>query len=352
MGPEHLLDESLVQRLPLPLAQLYRRAHKAKTALDRHLTAFYLWEAALKLLGCVAVVAYAARPEHDPHLADRLQNLTRPSLGHWWEFVRRLLPVLADAAEVGFGPVRELLLGKTRDDLPRASGLDAVLREALEGKPAARATVRLAELFERLVRYRNQEIGHGAAGQRPGDFYERVGAALLAGVAEVLGRLDVLAGRRLLYVGEVEQKGGRWLVQRYALAGEAAHRLPALELPREAAAALPADERVYLDDPAAVGLAGLVLLHPLLLYDAEAAEVLFLSARRGRQRAEYLGYSSGRTTDRPDLGGEQRTLLARVLGMPVAEEQVAGWATRSQAEDPPRRPRRGRCGVPSGSSSC
>ena len=27
-------DEDLVRRLPLPLAQLYRRAHNAKTALD------------------------------------------------------------------------------------------------------------------------------------------------------------------------------------------------------------------------------------------------------------------------------------------------------------------------------
>ena len=40
-------DEELVQRLPMPLAQLYRRAHNAKTALERHNTAFFLWEASL-----------------------------------------------------------------------------------------------------------------------------------------------------------------------------------------------------------------------------------------------------------------------------------------------------------------
>ena len=44
-------DETLVQRLPLPLAQLYRRAHNAKSPLERHHAAYYLWEAALKLLG-------------------------------------------------------------------------------------------------------------------------------------------------------------------------------------------------------------------------------------------------------------------------------------------------------------
>jgi hypothetical protein len=37
-----VLDEALVARLPLPLAQLYRRAHNAKTAIERHLTAFHL----------------------------------------------------------------------------------------------------------------------------------------------------------------------------------------------------------------------------------------------------------------------------------------------------------------------
>jgi len=329
-------DESLAHRLPLPLAQLYRRAQNAKTPLDRHLTAFYLWEAALKLLGSVTIVSFAGRPDPDPQLVGRLQNLARPSLGHWWEFVRHLLPALADAGEAGFPPLRDFVLGKTRDDLPRAAGLDGALREALEGKGGARATVRLSELFDRLVRYRNQELGHGAAGQRPAAFYERMGAALLAGTAELLGKLDVLAGRRLLYVGAVEQKGGRWLVQRYELVGEAARRIEALELPREAAARLPDGERVYLGDPAvADGPAGLVPVHPLLLYDAEAGEVLFLNARRGRQRTEYLGYSSGRTADRPDLGGEQRALLAWVLGMEVQEEQVADWATRSQAEEPP-----------------
>ena len=41
--------------------------------------------------------------------------------------------------------------------------------------------MRLDELFDRLVQYRNRELGHGAAGQRGGDFYERMGRAMLAG---------------------------------------------------------------------------------------------------------------------------------------------------------------------------
>jgi len=207
MNPPPAIDEDLVRRLPLPLAQLYRRAHNAKTPLERHLSAFYLWEAALKLLGAVAVAAYAERPNTDPALAERLQNLARPSLGHWWQLVRLLTPVLAEAGDAGFASVRDLLFARARDDLPRAAVLDAALVEVLQGKSAARSTVRLADLFEHLVSYRNREFGHGAAGARPAGHYERLGRALLLGMADVLGRLDVLAGHRLLYVAEVRRRG-------------------------------------------------------------------------------------------------------------------------------------------------
>jgi hypothetical protein len=34
----HACDEDLLRRLPLPVAQLYRRAHNPKAGLERHLT--------------------------------------------------------------------------------------------------------------------------------------------------------------------------------------------------------------------------------------------------------------------------------------------------------------------------
>jgi serine/threonine protein kinase len=349
-------DEVLVRRLPLPLAQLYRRAHNAKTPLERHLTAFYLWEAAIKLLSSVAVVEYAHLGEPVPAITERLENLARPSLGHWWEFVRLIVPFLADRGREPFRSVRELLLGRSRDDLPRAAGLDAALRQVLEGKEGARASVRLQELIDRLVRYRNTMLGHGAPGRRKDDFNERLGSALLAAAAEVLGRLDVLAGRRLIHVGEVRQVGGVWVVMRYELLGENARQIASLELPREEASRLPDGDRVHLSDPMPTAPSeaecdssgptkpdgtvredepvGLLPLHPLLVYDNEAGEVLFLNARRGRRRTEYLGYTTGRTAERTDLVGEQAALLAKVLAMEVGAAQVADWAARSQAEEP------------------
>jgi hypothetical protein len=76
MHTQLVADEALVQKLPLPLAQLYRRAHNAKTSLEGHNTAFFLWEASLKLLGAVAIVEYAQQPQDDPKLSQCLTNLT------------------------------------------------------------------------------------------------------------------------------------------------------------------------------------------------------------------------------------------------------------------------------------
>ena len=126
----------------------------------------------------------------------------------------------------------------------------------------------------------------------------------------MLAKLDVLAGRRLLHIGEVRQVGGLWLVQRYELVGEAPQRLASLELPRSEAARLPDGDRLYLQAVDA-DAADMVALHPLLLYDGEADHALFLNSRRGKSRTEYLCYTTGGVVERPDLGCERRELLAR-----------------------------------------
>ena len=60
-------DAGLVHRLPLPLAQLLPPGSQRPETLKRHQAAYYLWEAALKLLGAVAVVDYAELGDQDPN---------------------------------------------------------------------------------------------------------------------------------------------------------------------------------------------------------------------------------------------------------------------------------------------
>jgi len=244
------------------------------------------------------------------------------------------LPVLAEHRAAGFLTLRDSLLGKLRHDWPRTAGLDAALREALEGKTETRATVYPAELFDRLVHYRNTALGHGAAGQRRADFYEHIGTSLLLAAGEFLARLDILAGRSLLFLPDIRQVQGQWLVERFELVGEAARRLESWTLPRAAATVLPDAAAVYLARPGEASVSNLVRLHPLVVYDAEANECALLNSRRGKTRTEYLCYTTGQTTLRPDLGSEQRHLLARALGMAeVSEEQARVWAEKSTAEE-------------------
>jgi hypothetical protein len=336
MPDELLADESLLQRLPLPLAQLYRRALNAKTPLERHLTAFSFWEAGLKLLAAGAIVEFARQGECDAALQERLKNLARPALGHWWEFARLLVPRLAERGLRAYVAVNELLLGRKRLDLPRVAELDAELCHFQTGKEERRVHVQLAGLFDRLVQHRNQMQGHGAPGQIKDAIHKRLGRALVAGVAELWGQLDVLGEGRLVAIGEVRQLAGDWLVERFELIGGNPRRLPSLSFPHEAGTRLPFAGHVYVETTASTpggAVYPFAALHPLVLYDADTEEVFFLNARRGSERAEYLCYTSGRI-DRLDLGPEQRELLARALGTPVAEAQAQEWAANSQAEEP------------------
>ncbi len=327
-------DEDLIRRLPLPLAQLVRRSVNAKTALERHHAAFYLWEASLKLLGSAAIVHYARLDEHDPQLKERLEALARPSLGHWWEFVRLLLPVLAEK-DPSFAALQEHVLGRARTDLPRVAGLNSLLGESLGGPSSAKSTVRIAELLDRMVQYRNAELGHGASGQKPMAFYEKMGATLLAANIELLNRMDLLAGRKLVHIEDVRRMAsGQWLVERYDLMGETSRRLESLTYSEDQAGLLPRPGHVLLSPGDAAHAVENVSLHPLMLFESETGQAFFLNSRRKRMRAEYLCYTTGAVVQRDSLACEHRELMAQILDIDVTDDAIERWQTRSQAEDP------------------
>src|SRR5205823_1219525 len=170
---------------------------------ERHRHAVALWEAALQLLGAAAVVEYQARGAAGAPVGDLLARLDRLSLGERWRLVRELVRTLGDD-DSDFGHVRGVLLEQPQRELPRTAALLVELLRALGTDAGPRAVVRLPELFDRLVQYRNRFVGHPDAPPPPG-LFARMGPALLGGAADLFGRLDVLAGRRLVYVADVRQ---------------------------------------------------------------------------------------------------------------------------------------------------
>ena len=165
-------DERLVQSFPLPLARMYRRASNAKTPLERHQAAYYLWEAGLKLLASVGIAEYAAAGHHDADIDLALQNLARPSTGHWWQLTRLFIPSLGQRGDQAFARIEQLCSADPIAIYRVPRGWMPRYERRWTGM-AARSTVRISELFDRLIRYRNQELGHGASGQRNRSYYER-----------------------------------------------------------------------------------------------------------------------------------------------------------------------------------
>ena len=163
-----------------------------------------------------------------------------------------------------------------------------------------------------------------------------MGGALLTGVAELLGRMDLLAGRGLVYIEDVRRlASGRWLIERFALIGEVARQIESQEQPESDTPQLPRPERIYFDvpGPQAIGAERTSLvevaapseylprpsLHPLVIYDPARSEILFLNAQRDRQRTEYLCYTWASTSNT----GSGETSCATCL--------LAPWGARSRA---------------------
>ena len=260
--------------------------------------------------------------------------------------------------------------------MPRAAGLDAVLREVIEKKPGARSTVRLNELFDRLVTYRNMELGHGASGLRLSAFYGRMERALLGGIPEILDRLNVLAGRRLVYIADISRRSsGNWVVERFELIGEVPRRLEPLELLPAAESAAFVPDRVYLEAPgpttatgdsrllAASTVPGEALaaqnrfplasvpytpLYPLAIFDHAANELLFFNTLRSRQRCDYLCYSSGEVQQKEQSGSQRPGCLAGCLANPAKFRRAKRPPSLLQPRSPTLTPR----SKPSANSSC
>jgi tRNA A-37 threonylcarbamoyl transferase component Bud32 len=335
----------LLQTLPLPLAQLLRRAMNGKSAAERHHGAFYLAECTLKIASAARVGLWLDRalvPGGD--LARKLEALVLPSLGHWCELLRELTLSLSKRPDVALLPplCDAAALARKRPEWTHVAALGrrGVEVEIFGEEPAKQASRRgVLGFFDLVVAYRNVVIGHGA--QRTSAFYEELAHLLLDAVVEVLADPALLGGLELAQARRevsVEPDGETSRTTWYALTGLAG-------LPRgdDAGDAIPG--HLYLIGPGAR-----VPLHPLLVYRQEdelgREQVGFLNkaARRRAdregaagavQRAEYLDYASGQTLDDVDARAALTALLARLEGRPVTPGDVDAKALATRAEAGP-----------------
>ena len=338
--PLLILDESLIQRLPLPLALLYRRAHNAKTPLERCLTAFYLWEASVKLLSSCASRGLrgirrprsgtgAASGEPGPAVAWGTGGSSPVcSFPRWPNAAIRPSPAFAtccwDAAATT-APAPPVWMRRPARTA-RRQGRDAHHRASQRAVRPPGASAERGDGTRRGRTAQRTELpaswawpaGRAWPKCYPGWTCWRAAACCtsptFACSARATGWWNAL----------------NWLARR-------PRRLESLEVPREHAATLPRPGRLYSAMGGSRSRAGGRCIR-CCVYNAEAGHVLFLNSRRGQARADYLCYTTGEVVRRDELGGEQRELLAQVLGATV-EEKAAAQSGRNaaSAEGPPER---------------
>ena len=132
-------------RLPLPVASLVRRARRATSPKERHDTAYFAWEASVRLAAAVS---------------DGVESIGGvPSVGDW---------------------VRAVSFPDTSLDAPEVLAVSTLWSEVARGRKSQPQRVALRQLLQLLPAYRNQVLGHGSV--RASSFYDYAAAILLAGL--------------------------------------------------------------------------------------------------------------------------------------------------------------------------
>ncbi len=327
-------------RLPLPLAQLYSRAHNAKSARDRHDLTYFLFEAAVRMAVAPLVLTYLNEIEHgQPRSAivERgLLHLSRPSAGHWIGLLRELSRYFGERVDAATHPLGHLWkqLSVARSDLEGGLNLYRRIKHGPDGPVANDTSMSLLGLLDALVPYRNKIIGHG--GVRDAEFYEsQIGPLLFPAANDLLSEnvFDLLGppGSRLVSITEIRMiDKGRFEIGLREVMGLQGERCPPLIVSD-------ADRSNLAPNTLAVHWPGRAIplrLDPLLQYrESELSdEMWFLNSIPSGRYIEYLNYANSKTEQNRALMADMATLLSRISGRTIDESELVRLGDQSQSE--------------------
>ena len=326
--------------LPLPLAQLYVRANNAKEAQDRHNKSLSLLEATVKLVATLLISAYVAdRHRGEPgseELNRALQELSKPSQGHWIGFVRELSHYYGQPPHTAH-PLSHLwsTLKERRRDTPALLALYRCIKNGPDGKPCGAQTCSPMQVLESCVEYRNEVTSHG--GPREERFYIDRGGLLFDAVTELLdpGLLSPLGppDSRLVLIRDVRVRSKNEMdIDLFLLEGTHGKPAKPLLVPRHAAADLEPGKIAVLWP----GGSSPMRLDPLLTAETleSTVKVWFINGTTNSGDIKYLCYSTGETPAAIGTASELTSLLGTVLGSSVEHARPAPTAEADMARGP------------------
>ena len=298
----------------------------------------------IKLATAPAIACYLHEVEQGSprsNALDRLlAQLALPSFGQWVGMLRALAKHFGESPDAPTHPLGHLWdqLDKSRGELPGLLALYRRIKHGADGQLAGDQSCSLMEMFNALVQYRNDVIGHG--GPRFDSFFSgEMGPLLFPAANEILadGTLDLLGprGSRLVYVSAEQRQLDleRVEVGIRELIGKDGERAVPLAVDRNQAAKLAGHVAVIWP-----GWPAPLLLDPLLIYreGERSSDVLFLNRDLNGRQVQYLNYSTGRTERDCATVPALAALLSRVTGRQITEEQLDELTERSR-RDPVRR---------------
>ena len=334
-------------RLPLPLAQLYSRAHNAKDTRTRHDNCFYIFESLIKLSTCPLIGSYLddlkRGKSHVKSVDKAMSHLALPSLGQWVGMLRELARHYGESDATRGHPLRpvwrQLNRKHTVGDSPGIVGLYRRIKHGPDGKLSADTTCNLLDLFDKLVRYRNDVVGHG--GPRFDAFFDsEMGPLMFPAVNEVLAEQTFESmgppGTRLVYLTELRMiEEGKFEVSLRELIGLQGERSAPMTFDSDLADALSPRHGSFpglaLIFP---GVATPLRLGPMMRFrESEVAdEVLLLNRDRGGRQVEYLSYTTGRTERDAEMAGAMAMILSAISDRKITEDDVRNFEKQSRSE--------------------
>ncbi|MCM2375074.1 protein kinase domain-containing protein [Aporhodopirellula aestuarii] len=358
MTPKPSFNAEIAQRLPLPIAQLHRRASTAKSATEKHQAAFFLWEASIKLLTTAVILEFSHSRSANEQQLQLLHRLVRPKLADWLAILKSLLPEIG-GNDSSLRATSRTLSEKMAESFEPCRQLAETLRRVNEQPDSSGVADSLLDLFTQLPAYRwrvwSQQPG-AATGE---DSVELIGNQLLAAAEDWLPHVDLLLGRELIFVSGVTARGSdRWIVDRYTLMGDVARRIRDVELVGSTHN-LPRAGSVYLDanlDTRDVSkttcLSNLWSCHPVVSFDIELNQVFFLAERISAEppqdtEAHSLCYTTGQTQSSVAMQEDLAEFIAGVShgAFPspprtTDSSTVSLTQTTDDSQGPPSPPRR------------
>ncbi len=281
--------------LPLPIAGLIRRAINAKSAKERHDTAYWAWEASVKL-------TVAAKPPQDPG------PLARGSVGHW---------------------VHALELPEVKlSDRPLVDCCH-LFADKPPGSASSLRSISPRDLLVLLPAYRNRVIGHGST--RDSKFYEIAADKLQTGL-EAAWRNEIFwpDNARLVYVESVElDPDGARRARIIDLMGELGHVVDPRGTPGVPGEIRPGN--LYLRKDRTFHS-----LHPwLLFHESESLERVYFFNSLGRT-PQYLDYLSGEILRGQALRQRFLSVEEDVTALFAVSTEEREETDEAQTEDPKR----------------